>query len=108
MPSMNGYQRQSQQQRACYGCGCFQHWRSQCPFSHRPAMPCQNQNKTEFIKDKNSLITSDINTKLELSVYESDNLTHDYFEYEQGQANIIAKDKLTNHYSFWKSIGCYD
>ena len=73
-----------------------------------PDQPCQNQNKTEFIKDKYSLITTDIATKLELSVNESDNLTHDYYEYEQGQANIIVKDRLKNHYSFWKSIGCYD
>ena len=53
-----------------------------------PDQPCQNQNKTEFIKDKYSLITTDIATKLELSVNESDNLTHDY--------------------SVWKSIGYYD
>ena len=54
--------------------------------------PCQNQNKTEFKKDKYSLILTDIDTKLELSVNESDNLTHDYYEYEQGQANVIVKD----------------
>ena len=73
-----------------------------------PDQPCQSQNKTEFIKYKYCLITTDIDTKLELSVKESDNLTHDYDEYEQGQANITVKDRLTNHYSFWKSIGCYD
>ena len=28
-----------------------------------PDQPCQNQNKTEFIKDKYSLITTDIDTK---------------------------------------------
>jgi hypothetical protein len=49
---------------------------------------CQNQNKTEFVKDKNSLITTDIDNKLELFINESDNLTHDY--------------------SVWKSIGYYD
>ena len=70
--------------------------------------PCQSKNKTEFIKDKYSLITTDIDTKLELFIYELDNLTHDYYEYKQGHANIIVKDKLKNHYSFWKSIGCYD
>ena len=73
-----------------------------------PDQPCQNQNKTEFIKDKNSLITTDIDTKLEFFIYESDNLTHDYYEYKQGQANIIVKDRLRNHFSFWESIGCYD
>ena len=77
-------------------------------FLSTPDQPCQSQNKTEFIKDKHSLITTDIDTKFELSVNESDNLTHDYYEYEQGQANIIDKDKLKDYYSFWKSIGCYD
>jgi hypothetical protein len=38
--------------------------------------------------DKNSLITTDIDNKLELFINESDNLTHDY--------------------SVWKSIGYYD
>ena len=45
---------------------------------------------------------------MELSVSESDNLTHDFYEYEQGQANTIVKDRIRNHFSFWKSIGCYD
>jgi hypothetical protein len=72
------------------------------------SQPYQNQNKTEFIKNKYSLITTDIDTKLELSLNESDILTHNYYEYEQGQANIIDKDRLKNHYSFWESIGCYD
>jgi hypothetical protein len=44
-----------------------------------PDQPCQSQNKIEYIKDKYSLITTDIDTKLELSVNESDNLTHDYY-----------------------------
>ena len=49
-----------------------------------PNQTCQNQNKTEFIKDKYILITTAIDIKLKLSVIESDNLTHDYYEYEQG------------------------
>ena len=52
--------RRSQQQGACYGCESFQHWRSQCRFNPRPAM----RNKTEFVKDKYSLITKDIDTKI--------------------------------------------
>jgi hypothetical protein len=38
MLSTSGYQRRSQQQGACYVCGSFQNWRSQCPFIPRPAM----------------------------------------------------------------------
>lgn len=37
-PSTSGYQRQNRQ-GACYGCGSFQHWRSQCPFNPRPIQP---------------------------------------------------------------------
>ncbi|CAG2207369.1 unnamed protein product [Mytilus edulis] len=36
--STSGYQRQNRQ-GACYGCGSFQHWRSQCPFNPRPIQP---------------------------------------------------------------------
>ena len=42
-----------------------------------PYQPCQNENKIEFIKDKYGLITTDIDSKFELSVNELDNLTHD-------------------------------
>ena len=31
-----------------------------------------------------------------------------YYEYEQGQADIIVKSRLKKHYNFWKNIGCYD
>jgi hypothetical protein len=58
---------------------------------------------------RRSILTRQVlKQKFELSVSESDNLTHDFYEYEQGQANIIAKLSLRNHFSFWKSIGCYD
>lgn len=32
-------------------------------------------------------------------------LTHDYYEYEQGQAGIIVKDRLFKNIEFWKNIG---
>ena len=32
------------------------------------------------------------------------NFTHDYFEYEQGQANIIVKGRHNTHFNFWKGI----
>ncbi|CAG2241016.1 unnamed protein product [Mytilus edulis] len=70
--------------------------------------PCRNQNKTDFIKDEYSLNILPDNTTSVVSNIESDNLTTDYYEYEQGQANIIVKDRLKNHYLFWKSIGCYE
>jgi hypothetical protein len=31
-----------------------------------------------------------------------------YYEYEQGQSDIIVKSRLKKHYNFWKNIGCYD
>jgi hypothetical protein len=35
-------------------------------------------------------------------------LAHDYFEYEQGHANIIVKGKLKSNIQFWINIGAYD
>ena len=66
-----------------------------------PDQPCQNQNKTKFIKDKYSLILTDIDTKLELSVNESDNLTHDYYEYEQANISIHFGKVLDAMIIFW-------
>ncbi|CAG2254074.1 unnamed protein product [Mytilus edulis] len=82
-PSTSGYQRQNRQ-GACYGCGSFQHWRSHI----------------DYLIENNTTKVS--------SISDSDNLTNDYYEYEQGQAHIIVKDRLKSHYSFWKNIGCYD
>ena len=45
---------------------------------------------------------------LSLDFGEISNLTHEYYEYEQGQADIIVKSRLKKHYNFWKNIGCYD
>jgi hypothetical protein len=33
---------------------------------------------------------------------------HDYFEYEQGHANIIVKGRLKSNIHFWIDIGAYD
>ncbi|VDI17095.1 Hypothetical predicted protein [Mytilus galloprovincialis] len=104
--SAGGNQRGNQQrQGACYGCGSFQHWRKQF-LSTQDLAQCRNQNKTDFIKDEHSLKNLRNNTTSVVSNIESDNLTTDYYEYEQGQANIIVKDRLKKHYLFWKSIGC--
>ena len=35
-------------------------------------------------------------------------LTDDYFEYEQGQAEIIVKGRFRKSLSFWEGIGAYD
>ena len=32
-------------------------------------------------------------------------LTDDFYEYEQGQADIIVKDRLRKHIQFWHEIG---
>ena len=32
-------------------------------------------------------------------------LTDDFYEYEQGQADIIVKDRLRKHIQFWREIG---
>jgi hypothetical protein len=51
-----------------------------------------------------SCIASTTNS-LWLDFGEISNLTHEYYEYEQGQADIIVKNRLKKHYNFWKNIG---
>ena len=62
--------------------------------------PKASHAKTKIRQDKNSLITTDFDTKTELINNYSNNLTHGYYKYEQGQGNIIVKDRLKNHYHF--------
>ncbi|XP_071129462.1 uncharacterized protein [Mytilus edulis] len=76
-----------------------------------PDLSSQNRNSTDFIKDEYNCSIDYLienNTTKVSSISDSDNLTNDYYEYEQGQAHIIVKDRLKSHYSFWKNIGCYD
>ena len=40
--------------------------------------------------------------------YDYSRFTHDFYEYEQGQKNILVKGRLKNHLSFWRSIGSSD
>lgn len=47
---------------------------------------------------------TDSQTKQDLIKDEYINLTNDFYEYEQGQADIIVKDRLKNNIEFWKSI----
>ncbi|CAC5392191.1 unnamed protein product [Mytilus coruscus] len=72
--------------------------------STQDVAPCRNQNKTDFIKDEYSLNFLPDNTTSVISNIESDNLTTDYYEYEQGQANIIVKDRLKITIYFGKSV----
>ena len=37
--------------------------------------------------------------------FDHDRFTENYFEYEQGQKDIIVKNRLKNHIAFWKKIG---
>ena len=59
-----------------------------------------------MIKDVYSNINDCNNLSLDFG--EISNLTHEYYEYEQGQADIIVKSRLKKHYNFWKNIDCYD
>lgn len=40
--------------------------------------------------------------------YDYSRFTHDFYEYEQGQKNILVKDRLKKHLSFWREIGSND
>ena len=68
--------------------------------------PSRNQKQTDMIKDEYFNINDCNNLSFDFG--EISNLTHDYYEYEQGQADIIVKSRLKKHYNFWKNIGCYD
>ena len=66
----------------------------------------RNQKQTDMIKDEYFNVNDCNNLSLDFG--KISNLTHDYYEYEQGQADIIVKSRLKKHYNFWKNIGCYD
>jgi hypothetical protein len=61
-----------------------------------------------MIKDEYFNINDCNNLSLDFGEISNLKLTHDYYEYEQGQADIIVKSRLKKHYNFWKNIGCYD
>ncbi|CAG2242110.1 unnamed protein product [Mytilus edulis] len=72
-----------------------------------PDLSSQNRNSTDFIKDEYNCSIDYLienNTTKVSSISDSDNLTNDYYEYEQGQAHIIVKDRLKSHYSFGKIL----
>lgn len=50
---------------------------------------CDSSISEDFIKDE----------------YDYSRFTHDFYEYEQGQKNILVKGRLKKHVSFWRSIG---
>ncbi|KAK3099945.1 hypothetical protein FSP39_012245 [Pinctada imbricata] len=68
----------------------------------RQEAPVPRQNLTDSVKDKYSLPVSDCNQVIDVT------LTDDYYEYEQGEAEIIVKGRLKSHVSFWIQIGSYD
>jgi hypothetical protein len=52
----------------------------------------RNQKQTDMIKDEYFNINDCNNVSLDFG--EISNLTHDYYEYEQGQADIIVRSRL--------------
>lgn len=60
--------------------------------------PCPVGDSQEFdIEDEYSLnICND---------FDHDKFTEDYFEFEQGQKDILVKNRLGHHINFWKEIG---
>jgi hypothetical protein len=58
----------------------------------------RNQKQNDMIKDEYFNI-NDFNN-LSLDFGEISNLTHEYYEYEQGQGDIIVKSRLKKHYNF--------
>ena len=75
-------QRQSQQENSSQG--------SQQPENEQPGTSTVGERVgNDFLKDE----------------YDFSRFTHDFYEYEQGQKNILVKDRLKKHLSFWRDIG---
>ena len=69
-----------------------------------PSQDHQQRQTTDFVKDEYSFNYSSSN----LNDSELSNLTNDYYEYEQGEADIIVKGRLKKNIQFWIDIGAYD
>jgi hypothetical protein len=102
-PGTSGYQRRGQQGSGCISCGSFQHGIN-VPSIQNPSS--KNQKQTDMIKDEYFNINDCNNLSLDFG--EISNLTHDHYEYEQAQGDIIVKSRLKKHYNVWKNIGCYN
>jgi hypothetical protein len=67
------------------------------------SLQCKIQKHSDMIKDEYFNINDCNNSSLDFG--EISNLTHDYYEYEQEQADIIVRSRLKQkHYNFWKNI----
>ena len=40
--------------------------------------------------------------------FDSELVTHDYYEYEQGQKHILVNGRLKRNMNFWRDIGASD
>jgi hypothetical protein len=56
----------------------------------------------------NPVCGNDTDTMILKEEYDSQRFTHDFFEYEQGQKQIIVRGRLKQHLDFWKNIGAND
>ena len=66
--------------------------------AHRPKANLNDNVKDEY--SLHSVLCNDIS--------DEQLFTNDYFEYEQGAADILVKNRLKDHVNFWKQIGAYD
>lgn len=98
--------------RTCFACGDFRHFRKDCPT--RPSSPSLGVSVKEtkegrIIKDKYPVIfdcsEGSLNTSSDESADSDKIFTDDYYEYEQGQADILVRGRLKENTRFWKIIG---
>lgn len=77
------------------------------PTAHSSLIP-QQRNEVLSTADDND-IYADSNFEDEYSInrfdYDQTRFTDNFYEYEQGQKDIIVKNRLRDHIQFWKDIG---
>ena len=75
---------------------------------HTPRVQCSS-NQTPSSRNEADPVRDSLDIENEyFSVgnnFDCDRFTQDYFEYEQGQKDIIVKNRLRNHIDFWRKIG---
>ena len=81
--------------------------------SHTPGVQHQSHNSPRYPPKSEAAPTGkspdfdieDEYSLLQFTEFDHDRFTENYFEYEQGQKDIIVKNRLKNHIAFWENIG---
>ena len=70
------------------------HWRKECPFIEPSRQPAAQLSSGGIIHEQD-----------QDSFKDEYFLTNNFYEYEQGQVDIIVKDRSKSNIEFWRDIG---